>query len=90
MDKKEFLQSGRSEALPSKAASVDLVDFSSALSAGVLRAMDARSRADQERFRPWIWAGWIIGPDGPFGPTGPFGPGGPGGPGAPGGPSGGL
>jgi hypothetical protein len=80
MDKKESSTSGRSETLP-KASSVDLVDFSSALSAGLLRAIDARSKVDQERFRPWIWAGFIIGPDGPFGPTGPLGPGGPAGPG---------
>jgi hypothetical protein len=67
-----------------KAPKIDLADFSTAISAGVLRALDARSTAgtgSTSRFRPWIWAGFIMGPEGP---EGPFGPGGPGGPGSPG------
>ncbi len=71
-----------------RAARIDLEDFAEALSSGVLRAIEARranpavGRPHQVNWRPWIWAGWIIGDEGPFGPFGPGeGPLGPGGPG---------
>ena len=73
-----------------KAARVDLADFTETVTTGVLRALDARRIAGgdigvSDRWRPWIWAGWIIGDGGPFGQGGPGGPLGPGG-GAPFGP----
>lgn len=49
------------------AARIDLEDFASALTSGVLRAVKARQSSDGEPFRPWIWAGWILGEDGPLG-----------------------
>ena len=75
MEVKDPVSAARPEV---RAASVDVVEFSCALIAGILRAIDALPQAGRDRLRPWVWAGWIIGPDGPFGPTGPFGPGGPG------------
>lgn len=64
------------------AESLSLSDFTAALSSGVLRATSARQLPGLKDWRPWIWAGWIIG-DGPFGPFGsnqpnepPSGPGG--------------
>jgi hypothetical protein len=67
-----------------RAESITLTDFSTALSAGIIRAIDARGTVKvRPEWRPWIWAGWIIG-DGPLGPGGgPFGPGGPAGPSGP-------
>jgi hypothetical protein len=68
-----------------RAVQVDLSDFAEALTSGVIRALDRRAVAgiteDNIRlWRPWIWAGWIMGPDGPNGPIsegplggGPFG-----------------
>lgn len=56
-----------------RAARVDLTDFAEALSTGIVRALERRSSAGPDtdnRWWPWIWAGWVIGPDGP---TGPFG-----------------
>lgn len=52
------------------AARVDLADFSAALTSGVLRAVEARRPARRPGlidWRPWIWAGWIIGEGGPLG-----------------------
>jgi hypothetical protein len=66
MDKKESSTSGRSETMP-KASNVDLVDFSSALSAGLLRAIDARSKVDQDMGRLHhrsgraVWPNWSLG-----------------------------
>ncbi|NNM76064.1 hypothetical protein HJG53_03970 [Sphingomonas sp. ID1715] len=62
----------------SRAEAITVADFSTALSGGILRAIEARKRPGAGGvidWRPWIWAGWIIG-DGPFGPGGgPFDPG---------------
>jgi hypothetical protein len=69
-----------------RAPRIDLADFSTAITTGVLRALDARSVAESSQLqavelrRPWIWAGFILGPEGPGGPIGPGGPEGPGGP----------
>ena len=68
--------SGESSQSLTRAESVSLADFSTALSSGVLRAMEARSLSGRKDVRPWIWAGWIIG-EGPFGPYNPMDPGGP-------------
>lgn len=59
----------------SRAEAITVADFSTALSGGVLRAIDARKRPSGgvTDFRPWVWAGWIIG-DGPL-PGGGFNPG---------------
>ena len=66
-----------------RAEKITLADFSTSLSSGILTAIDARRRppiGGVIDWRPWIWAGWIIG-DGPFGPNGgPFNDGGFGGP----------
>lgn len=71
-----------------RAEKITVADFSASLSAGILTAIEARrpkTSVGGIDFRPWIWAGWIIG-DGPFGPGGgPFGGQGPLGPGGPGG-----
>ena len=62
-----------------RADSISLEEFSSALTAGILRAMDSREPGKDHVRRPWVWAGWIIGDEfGPIGPLGPFGPNGPG------------
>ncbi|MEA1013813.1 hypothetical protein [Sphingosinicella sp. LY1275] len=66
--------------MESRASSVGVADFSEALSSGVLRALDAQLARpiSGKTFKPWIWAGIWIGPDGPFGGGGgPFGGGGP-------------
>jgi hypothetical protein len=58
-----------------RAARVELSDFAEALSSGVVRALERRPGSGTVTdWRPWIWAGWIIGPDGPVGPLsgGPF------------------
>lgn len=47
-----------------KAEAVTLADFSTAMSSGILRALDARKPGDR-KWLPWVWAGWIIG-DGPI------------------------
>jgi hypothetical protein len=49
------------------AARVELADFSAALTTGVLRAVEARRPVLGPDWRPWIWAGWIIGEGGPLG-----------------------
>jgi hypothetical protein len=75
-----------------RAERVTVADFSASLSSGILTAIEARrpkAGASGIDWRPFIWAGWIIG-DGPWGPSGPFGGDGPlGGGGFPGGPGGG-
>ena len=58
-------KASKSESLP-PAQGVSLADFSTALSDGVLRAIDARGRHGLPDWRPWIWAGWMLG-DSPFG-----------------------
>lgn len=89
MQEREQSAAAASRSVP-KAARIDLAEFSEALSTGVLRAIEARrlapdfDRPDQFDWRPWIWAGWIIGTGGPFDPSGPGGPFGGGGPGGPG------
>lgn len=72
-----------------RAERITLTDFTAAISAGALTAIEARrpKTGSAIDFRPWIWAGFIIG-DGPWGPNGPFGGEGPlggGGSGMPGG-----
>lgn len=70
-----------------RAEQITLADFSASLSSGILTALEARRIDPKEgglRWRPWIWAGWIIGdspfnPNGPLGGDGPFGGNGPGG-----------
>lgn len=71
----------RSQEALRRAEQVTLTDFSTALSAGILAAIEARERPAPGGidWRPWVWAGWMIG-DGPWGPFGPDGPGVGGGP----------
>ena len=59
----------RSESDAARAASgvkVDLADFSTALTHGVLRAVEARKQPSGPKL-PVIWAGWMIGEQGPLG-----------------------
>ena len=73
----EALNREAKEAL-ARAEKITLADFTASISAGALTAIEARRPKPGSGidFRPWIWAGFIIG-DGPWGPPGPFGGDGP-------------